>query len=166
MKTLFYNSIFVLLLLGCDKTDNVKSMSNYLDSSLDISFVNEKGEDLLSKSTENFIEANKIRIFIIMEDDTKKYLYDSNWDSPNHTLLYFNDRISKNMLRIFPNDAFMKETISYIEFGNGDIDTIRCLNAVDENTIFFRTDTVYYNKIMVMDRFSAIKSENYITIKK
>ncbi|MCB0846958.1 MAG: hypothetical protein KDE26_27095 [Bacteroidetes bacterium] len=138
--------VFLAMLASCQK-----DKGNYFDPrkpiirdvGLDIFVENNKGENLLSPATANYIDWKAIRLFYLMEDQ-KVEIYDLNMDCPRNICLL--NELNSEWIRVIPyflNDE--EYPITYIEWNEFDTDTIQCHFLRENNGSIQVCDQVWLN---------------------
>lgn len=154
-------SIFVLILFagfltGCSEDDDVlneKEENAIVETALDVSFLNEKGEDILNPNTENHLSREKMNLYYLV-DEEKVLASNFEPDIGQHKGIMFIDETEPYSLRIFTarnlKDVTIEKegekrgtSISYLDLGNGITDTIKTKWKAKPG--LFVNLTVWYN---------------------
>lgn len=152
--------VFITTLFSCNKENE-----NFnLETSIDISFIDHSGNDLLNEGTENHYDIKKIKLYYLIHGISTE-VYDSNLDSPKGFFKSNDLRNGKYFLRLFPNQSNMNnrdafETTTYLQLCNNETDTILCEFSKNINSL--TCTKVVYNGSVVWQW----NSERYITIQK
>lgn len=94
-----------------------------IETAVQISYVNDQGENLLNSSTE--FDESKIRIYY-KKEDSFEYAYDGNLDAPNMYSIYY-DQDSMQLLKVFPSNHYDGNfSTTLIEFNETTVDTLYC----------------------------------------
>jgi hypothetical protein len=133
------------LLASCEKQQN---SGEFISTEIDIVIENNIGQNLLLEQTPNFIDIDSIKLFYQINGD-KFEVYNSNMDYPRN-ICYINDPGYTERIRIFPNDVENEEfPITFINWGNGDIDTIKCHFERKNNGGYVSCDKIWFNEDVV-----------------
>jgi hypothetical protein len=143
---LFVIFIFGIITLGCDKDENDVT---YVDTVIDISYVNSNRQDLLDADTPNSYNSDDIKIYHYINNE--KILFSrGNLTYPSGFFIYKEMDMEYYMLRITePNgtneDGINSdyEAITLIELNTNETDTIKCVFRKGDN--FFLCRSVHYN---------------------
>ncbi|MCB9349918.1 MAG: hypothetical protein H6573_20765 [Lewinellaceae bacterium] len=119
MKYSFF--LMLSLLFSCNKDNPVKEV---VDTQIDIFIEDASGNNLLTGASSNPINFDSIKLMYLISG-TSHTVYNSDLDCPRAICLISDTGIER--VRIFPNDEVGEEyPITYIDWGNGDIDTLKC----------------------------------------
>lgn len=140
MKYLFF--LTFLLFLSCSKDNQTDSVS----TSIDIFVEDAAGNNLLNTTLSNSINFDDIKLMYLIDGNTHE-VYNSNLDCPR-SICYIAD-VGNERVRIFPNDSEGEEyPITYIDWGNGDVDTLKChFVRKDNGSSSIVCDKVWLNDI-------------------
>lgn len=143
MKNLFL--LLLCILVSCEKQQPSKI---FIDTDIDIVIENDGGNNLLLAQTPNFIVFDSIKLAYLL-DGTQFNVYNHNMDCPRSICL-INDPGYPVRVRIFPNDIIDEEyPITYINWGNGDIDTLRCLFERKNEGSYLSCSKVWFNEVQM-----------------
>jgi len=143
MKNLFF--LIFCILFSCEKQQN---SSILIDTEIDIIIENESGDNLILAQTPDFIVFDSIKIAYLLNGGQFN-VYNSNMDCPRSICL-INDPGYAVRVRIFPNDVIDAEyPITYINWGNGDIDTLKCHFLRKNEGAYVSCDKVWFNEVQM-----------------
>lgn len=132
------------MLASCNKD---KTQKNVIDTQIDVFIENSVGENLLLGSTPNAINPDSIKLQYLINGD-KFTVYNSAMDCPRNVCTISDP--GSERIRIFPNDEESEDyPITYINWGNGDIDTLKCHFTRKENGSTVICDKVWFNDVLV-----------------
>jgi hypothetical protein len=117
-----YLILFVFgMLFSCNKET---PKSDVVDTQVDIIIEDSNGNNLLSGTTPSTINVDSIKLMYLINGNTHT-VYNEHLDCQRN-VCYIGDAGSERV-RIFPNDVAEEEyPITYINWGNGDTDTLKC----------------------------------------
>lgn len=144
MKYLIF-SIF-LISLSCNKE---KYCCDARSTGIGIFVVDSLGNDLLNTEIPGAINTNEIELMYLI-DGSMQTVYNPNMDCPRN-VCYYNEHPEGGFIRIFPNEVESEEyPITYIDWGNGDIDTLKChfIRNDDGRSSSIVCDKVWFNNIL------------------
>ncbi|MBN8684272.1 MAG: hypothetical protein J0L99_16615 [Chitinophagales bacterium] len=128
-------------LLACNKET---PPSEVVDTAIDIQIENQMGENLLNEATNNAINPDAIKLMYLI-DGKALTVYNTQLDCPSGFCRI--EELGFNGIRIFPNDVASEAfPITYIDWGNGDTDTIKCQFERGEH--FMRCSKVWVNETL------------------
>ena len=155
-KFIFPAFILVLLMFSaCKKSNDISGIN--VDVSMDISYVDQNGNDLLRPSTPNAYDVSRFCLEYYHQGKLETY-YKSNYDAKYGVTQVFHIPSSQYLaVRIFP-----PADTTYLKLSNGDVDTI--LNPRAGGRTSPRITKVWYNGKLVWDEIN--KTSRYIVIKK
>ena len=157
----FIFPLFILILLmfsACKKPDETLS-GVYLDLSIDLSYVDQNGNDLLRPSTPNAYDVNLFRLKYYSNGKLKTY-FKSNYDAQyGVTGTFHTDSSPYLVVGIFP-----PADTTYLKLSNGDVDTIWTITDIENNRAYESITKVWYNGKLVWDESN--KTERHIVVKK
>lgn len=137
--------ILFALLISCNKED--KNMGgDVIDIGISIFIKDVNGNNLLVDTSSNAINADSIRLVYLINGSFIN-VYNENLDCP-YSICYMAVNGNEH-IAITPNHTENDLCpITYIDWGNGDIDTLKChFNRVQSNEIFsILCDTVWFNE--------------------
>ena len=130
--------ITFLFSMSCNKCGGKATV---VDTGVEITYVNNKGEDLLNVATPGHFSADSIHIYNVVKG-IKKEVYNSHYDIPRNFVIIKNDSLHKYFLRIFPD-----VDTTLLELNENTTDTITCEFAKSycNNQIVTK---VWYNGIL------------------
>ena len=135
-------------LISCEK----KNSNDYVSLDMDITVLNNEGDNLLSGS--GIYNKNNINIYHIVNGQPQLY-YDPNLKADKGFLL-IDDGKGKNMIRVFANYiANEPSTLTLIKFGNSKMDTIKCEFSVEGSSL--STSKIWFNGELKSKQFTIIK---------
>ncbi len=154
-------STFILSLLmfsACKKPDNTSGV--YLDVYLDLSFVDQYGNDLLRPSTPNGYDASLFRLEYYHQGKLVTY-YKSNYTAKYGVMpnVFSSPSTGLHVVRIFP-----PADTTFLKLSNGDVDTLWTTTRMEGNRSYESITKVWYNGKPVWDM--ADKTDRYIVVKK
>jgi hypothetical protein len=140
--------IFCILgmLVSCNKE---KSQNEVIDTSIDIFVENSIGENLLKMTTPNAINPDSINLIYLVNGNMFT-VYNADMDCPR-SICYITDSGSER-IRVFPNDVENEEyPVTYISWGNGDIDTLKChfIRKDNGSSSSVVCDKVWFNNLPI-----------------
>jgi hypothetical protein len=144
MKYLFFCILGMLASCNKEKTKNA-----VIDTQIDVFIENSVGENRLLSTTINNISPDSIRLQYLINGD-KFTVYNSKMDCPTN-ICAISD-IGSERIRIFPNDIESEDyPITYINWGNGDIDTLKChfVRKGNETNSSIVCDKVWFNDLLM-----------------
>jgi len=143
MKTIL-NITVLLLLTGLSSCEKRISLSTAMSVGIRILFVDDEGSNILQKTDPEF-KVGDLRLYYYNDQMEYVQRFDSRLDYPYYTGAY--DSISVGLQPIFgKNDGTYIEggrSTSYLDFGNGDIDTIQVAGSIGKS--FMIIEDVWYN---------------------
>lgn len=141
-----YLSLVILLLLlsllvsSCGKEENQESD---IDAGVGLFVYDSLGQNLLNPLHPNAIIVDEIRLSYISTVNPN-IIYNKDWDCP-YAVCYISDP-GQERIRLFPySTPSVKYPITYIDWGNGDMDTLKCHFIRTENSI--TCDKVWFNDV-------------------
>lgn len=137
-------SIFVIS-LSCKKEYCCDSIS----TEIDIFVVDTLGNDLLNTEIHGAINTDLIKLMYLIDGDVQE-VYEPNMDCPR-SVCFLDTDPGRERIRIFPNEVESEEyPITYIDWGNGDIDTLKChfIRNDDGNSSSIVCDKVWFNNVL------------------
>ncbi len=160
MKYIIFSgvSFFLLSLFGCKK----QGMAEAIDITVPIRVENALGQSLLDPETPGHFMLENIRKYDLVNGEPKLY-YKSNLDFPYGYKISNSKEYNYSFITIVPNiESEESPTTTYIDWGNGDRDTIVCAMTKNDGAYQHTTD-VWYNGAKV---FSNSTGSYPITIVK
>ena len=120
MKQLILFSL--VLLFSCNKE---KASNDILDTYIDIFVEDANGNNLLADGTPNAINFDAVKLMYLV-DGVATEVYDGSLDCPK-LICHLTSDPGSERVSIFPNAIEDEEfPITYINWGNGDMDTLKC----------------------------------------
>lgn len=109
------------LLFSCNK-DNPSNV--VISTQIDVFVEDASGNNLLIGTSSNAVNFDSIKLMYLI-NGTSHNVYNSDLDCPRAICLITDT--GSERVRIFPNDEVGEEyPITYIDWGNNDIDTLKC----------------------------------------
>jgi hypothetical protein len=141
MKTIIIIFIAVLFMISCKK----EKVSLNLDGGIEISVMDNSGNDLLNPATPNAFVDSEIKIYYLI-DGIKKEIYNANYDHPRNFILFEKD--GEYRMGLSPNADEKEELpITYIQWKEIDTDT--------SNSVV--CDKIWRNGTLVWDNYSTCR---------
>jgi hypothetical protein len=132
------------MLFSCSKK---QSNSISIDIGIEIFVFNQSGENLLLSSTPNFIKVDSLKLFYLVSGE-KKEIYNKDMDCPRNICLTTD--LGSERIIISPNFTESEEyPINYLQWENGDIDTIKCHIVRISEGESVTCDKVWYNDVLM-----------------
>lgn len=160
MKYIIFSgvSLFLLSLFGCKK----QGMGEVVDIAVPIRVENALGQSLLDPETPGHFILENIRKYDLVNGKAKLY-YKSNLDWAYGYSIKNSKEYNYSFITIVPNiESKESPTTTYIDWGNGDRDTLLCTMTRNDGGYRLTTD-VWYNGAKV---FSQSTGSYPITIVK
>jgi len=132
------------MLFSCSK-NNIDS--EVIDTHVDIVVEDANGNNILSGASPIFINPDSIELMYLINGNTQS-VRNKDLDCPN-SVCYISD-LGRERIRIFPNDSDKEEyPITYIKWGNGDFDTLKChfVRKNNGNISSVVCDKVWFNDL-------------------
>jgi hypothetical protein len=149
MKTIIIIFIAVLFMISCKK----EKVSLNLDGGIEISVMDNSGNDLLNPATPNAFVDSEIKIYYLI-DGIKKEIYNANYDHPRNFILFEKD--GEYRMGLSPNADEKEELpITYIQWKEIDTDTIQCHFSRTSNSVV--CDKIWRNGTLVWDNYSTCR---------
>ena len=118
-----------------------------VDIGIDILAENSAGQNLFLSTTPDALDPNLIKLIYKVGGDEVAF-YQGNLDCPRN-VCFISDSGSERIL-VFPNDTETeKYPITYIQWKEGDLDTLKCHFIRKNQGGYIVCDTVWFNKIQV-----------------
>ena len=137
------NVLFLILLIFVSCQDH-KIGDVIYDVAIDVVLKNSNGENLLAEQTADHIDFESINVSYLLEGDVQT-VYNSNLDCPKNICL-INDPGQPVGVRIYLNDALGDAyPVTYIDWGNGDIDTLKSHFVRKNDGAYVVSDSVWFN---------------------
>jgi len=151
-------SLFVICLFGCKKQGKAYT----IDYPIMISVANLQGQSLLDPETPGHFILEDIRKYDLVNGEAKLY-YKSNLDWA-YGYKVVNTTSAGYIITVAPNiESKESPTTTYIDWGNGDRDTIVCAMTKNDGTYQFK-EGVWYNGEKVFTR--GVSAEPIVIVKK
>lgn len=140
MKKLIYSllAISFIIVIGCSKIPFTA------DTSVDISYSNSSGNDLLDSATTNHFVASDIHLYNMVKGVKIEVNYP--YDIPHNFLIYKNDSLKRYFLRVF-----IETDTTLLELNQTTTDTLICSIEKSESTKIVRK--VRYNGNLMWSDF-------------
>jgi len=133
------------LLFACDKSDDpIRGV--IVDTFIEFSVSNSQNEDLLNPENPNHIDAEGIKLFYVIDGETKE-VYNSSLGYPRNFLVFEHE--NKYRIRVFLNDSETSDkSITYLKWSDNDTDTIeatfkRPTNGILKEKIWLNGDPIW-----------------------
>ncbi|WP_343588436.1 hypothetical protein [Flavobacterium sp.] len=135
MKKLFI-ILTIFTFLACNSNDDNRELKpkESINTSIDFSVFNAQGEDLLDSKNANHIDSDKIKLFYVINGNTKELVH-----NPKSQLIYVrkDNNINACIMRVVMNDIEkVKKSITYIQWNEKETDTIEATYVRGKNYIF------------------------------
>jgi len=141
--------------MACDKTTtNEEPVSIYFD----IYVQNEKGDNLLDHK---YFEKD-IKLFY-MKNDKLEEVFDPKMDTPRN--VKFLDIEENKVLRVFPNNSGNDNPLTIIEWGDEDMDTIKCHFKKNGEGLGYLIESVWYNGVKKIPDQAVGPTRGFIIVK-
>lgn len=141
-------------LVSCQNKESV-----FLESSVDFSFRDKFGSDLLDTINTNYIEYKDISIYYLLNNQKVKQFnenltFPKMFIVPNEKVTDSITNQSYKFLRLYCSIALdaNKHSVTYIDFGNGLEDKVECEFKAYQNTSSLSILRVWYNDSLVIDK--------------
>ena len=135
--------------LGCKK----QGMGETLDAGVVIKVENAKGDNLLDPTTPGHFKQEDIKIYFLV-DGKEKLFYRPNLDNPYGFYIMYGSTVG-SVIAIRGNNEDLKHnpTTTYIDWGNGDRDTLVCTWQGDGAHL--QIVEAWYNGVKINNRAGA-----------
>lgn len=146
MRTLVFFASILLTMNSCDK----EKEKIVFDQGIEITVLDELGNDLLNPSNQNAYDVDKIKIFYLINGVIEE-VYNPNYDNPRNFSISEREGLFRLMLTLnaTENDEY---PTTYIRWSESDTDTIKCIvKRTDRSVICTK---VWYNDSLVWDDLS------------
>lgn len=143
------------MIISCSKSSDD---AEYISKVLDIYGENSDGENLLG----NVYKEENIKLYYLNNGIVEE-VYDTNMDTPRN--FKFVDIDGKLAIRVFANLNDENFPITYLEWNEEDIDTIRCHYYRSEDDFVVYLDTVWYNDVKILPESVFEEIEEFKIIK-
>jgi len=155
MKPVTLMLSLVMVLLSCQKEEN----SVFLDGGIEITVIDNNGNDLLNPSAENSFKEESIKIYYLI-DGVVEEVYHPTADYPRNFFIYERDGIYRMALSLNGNekDEF---PVTYIQWNETDTDTVKGSFLRGEG--FLMCTKVWYNGVLMWEDYNT---ERRITVVK
>lgn len=132
---------------SCEKREGV-----FVDTTIDFIVKYSEGNDLFNTENPNLINLRNIRLIYEINGEQIVY-YNESMDALYGVLFWGNGEDS--FLRIYPNTDINSELpVTYIDWGNGDVDKITCeIVRYDNGTVFI--NKVWFNDELVWSNYNT-----------
>jgi hypothetical protein len=131
--------VITLLFYACKK----ETCCGVIDVNIDIIAENSGGQNLFLSTTPGGLDPNSIKLIYKIGDDETEF-YQGNLDCPRN-VCYISDSGSERIV-VFPNDTEKeKYPITYIQWKEGDLDTLKCHFIRKNQGSYLVCDSVWYN---------------------
>ncbi|UII27023.1 hypothetical protein LVD15_00880 [Fulvivirga maritima] len=139
------------------------SLSDFeADLAVRISVQDTYGNDLLDPQYENSYKAEDIRTAALIEIEDDSFYGSGLYWTCNYEIFKFEDE-GKYYIELIPSRSwFEKYTVTYIDWGNNDMDTLKC--KIIETADLRVCTQVWYNKEMKYNKFSS-SSRSFVIVK-
>lgn len=142
--------ILMIIFLACDN-ENKNNDAFVVDTVVQITLKNEKGDDLLNPSTAGTYNTNKIKIYYVDKQGNSKEYYESNLDNPKGYFIFQNEGEYK--IKIFPNDDLsISNPLTVIKWNDEESDELKCeIQRTSNRTICTK---VWVNNLLMYSDYS------------
>ena len=157
MKKISALLILLILFYSCSKQEQ----GLLIDNSLQLSFINTQGEDLLDPETVNSIKVEEIEMYYL-KDNKMVRANDSRLDNPKMFSVYYSNTREKNVLS-FLSSLYLddkNQATTYLKLKSDDIDTITC--KMHEYNPTLVTEAFYNGELIILNQ---IKNDFAVIIK-
>jgi len=137
--------LFALLAMfvSCKKEQKIQVN---IDTQIDVFVQSINGDNLLLGGPTNAINPDSIKLSYLINGNVRT-VYNSDLDCPR-AVCFLTDA-GNERIRIFPNDLETEAyPITYIEWGNGDVDTIKCHFERNTSGSTVICDKVWFNSTL------------------
>ena len=146
MKTICLISILsgcIVFGFSCKKSNTANNYEVFSSIPIYMFVENAQGQSLLNSATKGYYDASKIRKYDLIDGQAKLYY------RPNLTWyngLTVTNQMGNIYLVVIPNvDSEESPTTTYIDWGNGDKDTLMCAMTKSESGYFNQVTDIWYN---------------------
>lgn len=137
-------------ILGCNK----QSTSEAIDTTVVFKVENAQGQNLLDPATTGYFKPESIKIFYLVNGEKKLY-NKPNLDYP-HGYRVVNAKTSGYAVTVFVNNENPESpTTTYIDWSNGDTDTLVCA-MIKKNGVYQNIAEAWYNEEKISNRSGGI----------
>jgi hypothetical protein len=112
---LLFSAFLILPFGSCKKIPTIES------AMMEIAFKDKSGNDLLDSTTQNNYSVGSIHLFNVVNGVKKEVNY-PNYDFPHNFLIFRNDSLNQNFLRVF----FETDT-TLLQLDQNTVDTLTCV---------------------------------------
>lgn len=166
------NAIIILisaLFLSCNNSneseDEIKYNGVNLNVGINLSVVNNQGEDLLNPLLEDGYKEEGIRMFYLLNNEVIEYAPDDWLDNPKGFEIFKSEIEDKYLLRILSLNYAETEEIptTYLQWNENETDTLKVTYRRMGGSVL--KETVLLNDVLIWDE-RVNGSSNYVTIEK
>ena len=156
------NLIFLLLatlIVSCSSDDNNNDESYYnLDTNIIFTIKDSNGNDLLNPNNPNAYLSETVKIFYLKENGDVDEIYNSNYGSPRNFSIITPENSGSDVyaFSLQPNTHIMENAITYIEWNDTEIDTIKTNYRYGDNHTV--CNKVWYNDTNVWTENTEINT--------
>ncbi len=157
MKKAIIILALMTIIIGCNESeDNNIKYGDYIETGIELSIVNSKGEDLLNPEHPNHLKEEDIKLFYL-EDGQTKEVYNPDMDLPRNFKIY--KAINEYRIGIALNSSPLeKKAITYIQWNKEDTDTLEATFRRSVSSVV--RDTVWLNGKQIYE-YMANRNDNY-----
>lgn len=145
---LLVSSVFILF-TGCDTTSPPAAIPSPVVN-VSLLYTDEAGNDLLNPDRPVAWNVHNIEIYHLKNGEKEKR-FDGNLDRPKGIFIHYNETEERYKLGIrlseHISDGF---TVTYVEFPNGQMDTLR-IRAEKKSNGVMRASKFWYNNVLLFD---------------
>lgn len=148
MKKLFV-LLILFLIISCNNSRDEPSDATNIDNGIALIIKNKDGQDLLSTTTVNSLNTDKIKLFYVVNGQPQEVFF-PNLDYPRmfHIINYVDSKAIAISLNNQSTDEF---PLAYIKWNESDTDTIKAHfnRGIGNDGSFVICDKVWYNDQLV-----------------
>lgn len=146
MKLIYFFTFTFFCFYGCQKQKKYYA----IDPPLMLKLENKIGQNLLDPATVGHIDEKNIRVSYLIDGIEQPY-YKPNLDWPNGYSISSTISAGYVVTVVYNRESKQNPTTTYIDWGNGNKDTIVCAMTVNDGTYQFVTD-IWYNGLKVFTK--------------
>lgn len=143
------------MITSCNKSSDD---AEYIDRALDIYVQNSDGENLLG----NVYKEESIKLYFLNNGKVEE-VYDGNMADPRN--FQFIDIYGEPAIRVFVNFNDENFPITYLEWNEEDVDTIRCHYYRSEGNSTIYVDSVWYNEVKMFPDHAFSPTKGFKIVK-
>lgn len=147
MKNLLFlfASFSIIVLAACSKEKQHSSNSTPVSVLVDLMIENKQGQSLLDPNTPGYFKNGVVKKYDLINGQSKLY-YEGHLDWYNGYNIVSN-KGNQSYITIVPNTERTEASplTSYIDWGNGDTDTLVCSMKKNQDGYYYLTEEVWFN---------------------